>query len=436
MNILILGSGGREHAFAWKIKQSPQCKKLYVGSGNAGTALVGQNVALDPVSFPEIGDFVTANQIDLVVVGPEVPLAQGIKDYFEQRDDIRHVPLVGPGKKGALLESSKDFAKWFMQKYGIPTANHVTFDQTQVEQGLEYIKTQTLPIVLKADGLAAGKGVIICETHNEAGSVLKEMLLESKFGKASAKVVVEKFLEGVEISVFIATDGKSYKILPSAKDYKRIGENDTGPNTGGMGAISPVPFADPTFMDKVRWRIIDPTIEGLRLEGIDYRGFIFFGLINVEGNPQVIEYNARMGDPEAQAVFPRISSDLVDILMGCAQGTLDQVELTIDPRTACTVVMVSGGYPGSYRKGLPISGLDHAGDNLVFHAGTGFNNGSIVTNGGRVLAVTALGKDSRTAISSAYQTVKKINWDDVYYRKDIGQDLKAWANNPVETSTK
>ncbi len=435
MNILILGSGGREHAFAWKIKQSPKCKRLYIGPGNAGTGLIGENVSLDPNSFPEIGDFVVSNNIDLVVVGPEVPLALGIRDYFKHRDDICNVPLVGPDKKGAMLESSKDFAKQFMVKYGIPTADYATFNQKQLGQALDYLKQQKTPIVLKADGLAAGKGVVICSTLEESEKILKEMLLESKFGKASAKVVIEEFLSGVEISVFVVTDGSSYKILPSAKDYKRIGENDSGPNTGGMGAVSPVPFADESFMEKVEEHIIKPTINGLKAEQLDYKGFIFLGLINVNGKPMVIEYNARMGDPETQAVFPRITSDLVDLLLGCAQGTLDQVELTIDPKSACTVVMVSGGYPESYQKGLSIEGLDTPTDNLIFHAGTGSQDGHIITNGGRVLAITAFGNDLTSALRSVYDTADNIKWKDVYYRKDIGQDLLTMINKTLETSS-
>ncbi len=434
MNILILGSGGREHAFAWKLKQSPKCGQLYIGPGNAGTAMIGKNVPLDPNSFPEIGDFVVSNNIDLVVVGPEVPLALGIRDYFKQRDDLRQIPLVGPDQKGAMLESSKDFAKQFMVKYGIPTAAYATFDQSQLDQGLDYLKQQTTPIVLKADGLAAGKGVVICESLEEAERVLKEMLQESKFGKASAKVVVEEFLTGIEISVFILTDGTNYKILPSAKDYKRIGEHDTGPNTGGMGAVSPVSFANKEFMNIVEDTIIKPTIEGLKSEQIDYKGFIFLGLINVNGQPIVIEYNARMGDPETQVVFPRISSDLVDLLFGCTQGTLDQVELTIDAKCACTVVMVSDGYPEDYQKGFGISGLDKATENLVFHAGTSSQDGSILTNGGRVLAITASGNDLSAALNSAYSTVGQIDWEGVYYRKDIGQDLLTMTNKTLENS--
>jgi phosphoribosylamine--glycine ligase len=434
MNILILGSGGREHAFALKISQSPNCHNLFIAPGNAGTALLGKNLEIDPTEFSEIGDFIAENNVELVVVGPEVPLAKGIRDYLEQRADIQNIRIVGPGKNGAQLESSKDFAKQFMLKYGIPTARYATFDHAQVRQGLDYIRQQKVPVVLKADGLAAGKGVIICGTQDEAESVLKEMLLESKFGQAGNKVVVEEFLEGIEISVFVLTDGKSYKILPSAKDYKRIGDKDTGPNTGGMGAVSPVPFADSEFMEKVEKRIIIPTIEGLKAEGIDYCGFIFLGLINVDNDPMVIEYNARMGDPETQVVLPRISSDLVDLLWNTANSTLDQVKMDIDDRSACTVVMVSGGYPGKYEKGMPIKGLEEVTGNLVFHAGTRYEQDKVVTNGGRVLAITAYGENTVEAIKSAYGTVESLDWENVYYRKDIGQDLLQWPNKILQTS--
>ena len=435
MNILILGSGGREHAFAWKIAQSPKCGKLFIAPGNAGTGMVGENVPINPTSFPDIGAFVINNEIDLVVVGPEVPLALGIRDYFQQRSDLQHIPLVGPDQRAAQLESSKDFAKQFMAKYHIPTARYATFDQSQVEEGLKYLRNHDTPVVLKADGLAAGKGVVICESIEDAETVFKEMLLDSKFGEASAKVVVEEFLTGVEISVFVVTDGKSYKLLPSAKDYKRIGENDTGLNTGGMGAVSPVPFADESFMKKVEERIIKPTIEGIQSEGLSYCGFIFFGLINVDGDPKVIEYNARMGDPETQAVLPLVSSDLLDILVACTDGSLDQVDLTIDPKNACTVVMVAGGYPESYQKGAVINGLDKADQHLIFHAGTASKEGVVVTSGGRVLAITAFGESQQQAIASAYQGVNEIHWDNAYHRKDIGQDLLALANKPLETST-
>ena len=435
MNILIIGSGGREHAFAWKIKQSPKCENLFIAPGNAGTGIIGENVALDPTVFPEIGDFVVANSIGLVVVGPEVPLALGIRDYFEQRNDLKHIPFVGPGKAGATLESSKDFAKQFMLNHNIPTAKYATFDQSKYEEGLEYINSQKTPVVLKADGLAAGKGVVICETHSEAEDVFKEMLLESKFGQASAKVVVEEFLTGVEISVFVITDGNSYKILPSAKDYKRIGENDQGPNTGGMGAISPVPFADHSFMKKVEESIVRPTISGLKSEGIDYKGFIFLGLINVNGDPYVIEYNVRMGDPETQVVFPLISSDMVDLLLACATGSLDQTSLEIDPRCACTVVMVSGGYPDKYEKGKPITGIDAITDSIVFHAGTAMKDDAVVTNGGRVLAVTSYGGQPQEAMDISYESVRTIKWDNQYFRGDIGQDLIGWSNKTLETSS-
>jgi len=423
MNILILGSGGREHAFAWKLKQSPKCGHLYIAPGNAGTEKVGENVPIDPTDFPAIGSFVKEKQIELVVVGPEVPLALGVRDYFEARDDIKHIPLVGPNRQGALLESSKDFAKQFMVKHGIPTAGYATFDRSQLDEGIQHISTQSTPIVLKADGLAAGKGVVICDSHQQAEEVFTEMLVESKFGDASAKVVIEEFLDGVEISVFVVADGNSYKILPSAKDYKRIGEKDTGLNTGGMGAVSPVPFADSDFMKKVEEKIVKPTIQGLKSDGIDYRGFIFLGLINVKGEPMVIEYNVRMGDPETQAVLPRISSDLVELLLAGATGKLNEIELTIDPRAACTVVMVSGGYPEAYQKGMVIEGLGTTTNNLVFHAGTVQHQGRIVSNGGRVLAITALAPEIKDALQSAYYTVKTIKWQHAYYRNDIGQDL-------------
>ena len=435
MNILILGSGGREHAFAWKISQSPKCDKLFIAPGNAGTAAIAENIDISPTAFPEIGDFVIANQVDLVVVGPEVPLALGIKDYFLQHQELRNVLMVGPDKRAAQLESSKDFAKRFMMKYQIPTAAYTTFDQSQIDEGLEYLKSHQTPIVLKADGLAAGKGVVICNTNDEAETVFKEMLVESKFGQAGARVVVEEFMTGVEISVFVLTDGKSYKILPSAKDYKRIGEQDTGPNTGGMGAVSPVPFANESFMDKVKQDIIEPTIQGIQAEGLDYCGFIFLGLINVAGEPKVIEYNARMGDPETQAVLPRIDSDLVDLLVACASGHLDQVELEISPQCACTVVMVAGGYPGKYQKGLVIDGLDSSDESLVFHAGTSKTNEKTVTNGGRVLAITGFGDTIDQALKASYKAVDGISWEDVYYRKDIGKDMLEWLNKTLETST-
>ena len=434
MNILILGSGGREHTFAWKISQSPQCDKLFIAPGNAGTETIAENVNINPTSFPEIGDFAIANQVELVVVGPEVPLALGIKDYFSQRKDLQKILLVGPDKEGAQLESSKDFAKQFMVKYNIPTADYATFDQSQIEEGLNYLSTHDTPIVLKADGLAAGKGVVICDSRSEAEKVFKEMLVDSKFGQAGAKVVIEEFMTGVEISVFVLTDGNSYKILPSAKDYKRIGEQDTGLNTGGMGAVSPVPFAGKAFMDKVKDQVIEPTIAGIKSEGLDYRGFIFLGLINVGGEPKVIEYNARMGDPETQVVFPRIHSDMVDLLVACADGQLDQVELEIDPRSACTVVMVAGGYPGKYHKGTAINGLESSEDSLIFHAGTTKIDEIVVTNGGRVLAVTGFGDTPEQALKTAYATVSTITWKDVYFRKDIGQDILALSNKTLETS--
>ena len=398
MNILILGSGGREHAFAWKIAQSPKCSQLYVAPGNAGTAGIATNVPLSPLDFKEIGSFVLEKEINMVVVGPEEPLARGIQNYFKSDPLLQSIPFVGPDQQGAQLEASKDFAKQFMFRHGIPTAAYRTFDRDHLSEGLEYIKTQSLPIVLKADGLAAGKGVVICTSHQQAQETLTEMLAHAKFGAASERVVIEEFLEGIEISTFVLTDGNSYKILPSAKDYKRIGEGDTGLNTGGMGAVSPVPFADRDFLQKIEDRIIKPTIQGLKEEDIDYKGFIFLGLINVNGDPKVIEYNVRMGDPETQVVLPRINSDLVELLLATAQGKLAQSSLQLDPRTATTVVMVSGGYPGSYEKGHAINGLASELPALVFHAGTRKQQGQVVTYGGRVLAVTSFGEQYTRSI--------------------------------------
>ena len=423
MNILIIGSGGREHAFAWKIAQSPKCSQLYVAPGNAGTQEIARNLSLDPLNFQEIGDFVTQNNINLVIVGPEEPLARGIRDHFKNQQDLRDIPIVGPDKRGAQLEASKDFAKQFMIRHGIPTAAYKTFDRQQLSAALDYIKAQPLPIVLKADGLAAGKGVVICSSHQEAADTLTDMLAHSKFGAASERVVVEEFLSGIELSTFVLTDGHSYKILPSAKDYKRIGEGDTGLNTGGMGAVSPVPFADEEFLNKVEELIVKPTIKGLKSEGIDYKGFIFLGLINVNNEPKVIEYNVRMGDPETQVVLPRISSDLVELLLAAAQGNLEQYNLSLDPRTATTVVMVSGGYPGNYQKGLPIKGLDSNLPGMVFHAGTKAEADRVVTHGGRVLAVTSFGHNIREALNGSYKRIAEIDWPNANYRKDIGQDL-------------
>ncbi len=431
MNILILGSGGREHAFAWKLVASPKCERLYVAPGNAGTAKLAENLAVDPNDFPAVAAQVIAKDIHLVIVGPEEPLARGVRDYFDQHSQLKKVLLVGPGKEGALLESSKDFAKRFMNKYGIPTARHRTFNLETLEEGLEYLRGQEMPIVLKADGLAAGKGVVICQSLNEAERVLHEMLAEAKFGTASSQVVVEQFLDGIEVSVFVLTDGNHYKVLPEAKDYKRIGDGDTGPNTGGMGAISPVPFVDREFMQKVEQQIIIPTIEGLKHEDIHYRGFIFLGLINVEGNPMVIEYNVRMGDPETQAVLPRLKTDMVDLMTACARGKLSEVSIEIDRRSSATVVMVSGGYPDTYQKGYPISGLEQETSSVIFHAGTNLRAGTVHTNGGRVLAITSLDGVLENALDNVYQTVSNIAWEDANYRRDIGQDLLVNSNKSV-----
>lgn len=429
MNILILGSGGREHALAWKISQSSQCESLYLAPGNAGTAAFAENVKLfegdfNTASFKSIASFAEEKNISLIVVGPEVPLVAGIKDYFNSRTDLPHIKVVGPDKAGAMLEGSKDFAKDFMQRHHIPTAQSRTFTQAQLREGLKYIETQALPVVLKADGLAAGKGVIICETYQQAKDTLEEMLAHRKFGQASEKVVIEDYLDGIELSVFVLTDGQNYKLLPEAKDYKRIGEQDTGPNTGGMGAVTPVPFADSAFMQKVQERIVEPTIAGLKKDAIDYQGFIFIGLMNVKGAPYVIEYNVRLGDPEAEVIIPRIESDFVSLLMAAVDQTLDQATLKISENTATTVVMVSEGYPGSYEKGKKITGLADTGQALVFHAGTTSESDTILTNGGRVIAVTGMGKSMEEALKISYDGAEKIRWDGMYYRKDIGKDLQ------------
>ncbi len=424
MNILLLGSGGREHAFAWKIVQSPNCTRLFVAPGNAGTADIATNIALSATDFEGLFQFVLANSIDMVVVGPEEPLVKGIVDFFRSKPETADLPIVGPSQVGATLEGSKDFSKRFMQRNGIPTAAYETFTADQLEAGLAYLEKQNLPIVLKADGLAAGKGVLICLTLEEAKASLREMLVDAKFGDASSKVVVEEFLTGIELSVFVATDGKSYKILPEAKDYKRIGEGDTGLNTGGMGAVSPVIFADPDFMKKVEERVVKPTISGLEKEGIDYKGFLFIGLMNDEEDPFVIEYNVRMGDPETEAVLPRIQSDFVNLLSSIAKGTLSDYQIEISPDYSTTVVMVSGGYPGSYEKGFPISLPAEKTESVIFHAGTTVNaEQQLVNQGGRVIAVTGSGKTLEEALGKTFGTVEKISWNKAYYRKDIGQDL-------------
>ena len=423
MNILIIGNGGREHAMAWKIRQSPNCDKLYVAPGNAGTALVAENVDIGVNDFHKLGRFCQDRTIELVVVGPEAPLVNGIRDYFESDPWLKDILIVGPGKVGAQLEGSKDFSKQFMVRNEIPTAKARTFGISDIEEAFDYIATCKPPIVLKADGLAAGKGVIISLSQAEAKAVIKDMLVNKKFGEASAKVLIEEFLSGIELSVFVLTDGKHYVILPEAKDYKRIGEGDSGPNTGGMGAVSPVVFATREFMRKVEETVVIPTIAGLNREAIDYKGFIFVGLMNVGGNPYVIEYNARMGDPETQAVITRIQSDLVDLLSATARGELKDQKLEIDPRHAVTVALVSKGYPGEYKKGNSIRGLEEENKALIFHAGTKKDNGSIVTDGGRVLAVTGKGDSLQEAREEAYSLARKISWDGLYFRKDIGTDL-------------
>ncbi|SFB25061.1 phosphoribosylamine--glycine ligase [Algoriphagus aquimarinus] len=424
MNILLLGSGGREHAFAWKIVQSNNCTQLYVAPGNAGTENIATNVNISITDFDAIRDFITSENIGLVVVGPEEPLVKGIVDYLLAQPETAEIPVVGPSQLGATLEGSKDFSKRFMQRNNVPTAAYETFTAAQLDAGLAYLDKQNLPIVLKADGLAAGKGVLICLTLEEAKASLKEMLLDKKFGEASSKVVIEEFLTGIELSVFVATDGKNYKILPEAKDYKRIGEGDTGLNTGGMGAVSPVIFADEAFMAKVEEKVVKPTVEGLAKENIPYKGFLFIGLMNNDGEPQVIEYNVRMGDPETEAVLPRIESDFLDLLHGIGTGTLDSYELKISPDYATTVVMVSGGYPGSYEKGKVISLPESVVGAEIFHAGTGRNDkGELVNQGGRVIAVTGRGESLQEALSNAFTTVKGITWDQAYYRKDIGMDI-------------
>lgn len=423
MNILIIGNGGREHALAWKIRQSPLCSKLYVAPGNAGTALEAENVAIAIDDFEKIGQFCIANSIELVVVGPEGPLVLGIRDYFESTSALSSILLVGPGKLGAQLEGSKDFSKQFMVRNGIPTAKAATFKASDLNQAFDYISSCKPPIVLKADGLAAGKGVVICLSQAEAKAVIKEMLVNKKFGEASAKVLIEEFLNGIEVSVFVLTDGKDYVILPEAKDYKRIGEGDTGPNTGGMGAVSPVVFANDSFMKRVDEEVVKPTIAGLQKDNIEYKGFIFVGIMNVGGTPYVIEYNARMGDPETQAVMPRIKNDFVELLVACAKGELKGKHVEKEEHFAVTLALVSGGYPGDYEKGKVIGGLSPAKKALVFHAGTKHHNGNVLTDGGRVLAISGKGNTLEEARKQAYDAASEINWDGLYFRKDIGLDL-------------
>jgi phosphoribosylamine--glycine ligase len=425
MNILLLGSGGREHALAWKLSESPDCTSLYIAPGNAGTELCGTNVDISPVDFPAIKLFCQVSNIDMVIVGPEEPLVKGIYDYFKADPAIQSIPVIGPSAQAAKLEGSKAFAKDFMTRHKIPTASYREFDLDNYAEGVDYLQAHTLPIVLKADGLAAGKGVIIAQNHVEAMAEFELMLQQSKFGEASKKVVVEEFLTGVELSVFVLTDGKDFLILPEAKDYKRIGEGDTGLNTGGMGAVSPVPFADNIFMEKVRTRIIEPTIRGLQEEQLEYKGFVFIGLISVDNEPYVIEYNCRLGDPETEVVIPRLKNDLISLFNAVANGTLNEVKVEIDHRSAATVMLVSGGYPGNYDTGFEIHGLDilNEDDVMVFHAGTKEKGNEVVTNGGRVLAVTAYGAGIKEAVTRSLKIIEFIEFDGMYYRRDIGYEF-------------
>ena len=423
MNILILGSGGREHAFALKLSESHKVNRLFVAPGNAGTSQIATNIKISPTDFEAVKQTVLSNQIQMVVVGPEAPLVDGIHDFFLTDKELKNIAVIGPKKDGALLEGSKDFSKQFMEKHNIPTAKYQSFTEDTLDEGKRFLETLKPPYVLKADGLAAGKGVLILDSLEDAKSELEEMLTNQKFGDASSKVVIEEFLNGMELSVFVLTDGKSYKILPSAKDYKRISEGDKGLNTGGMGAISPVHFATEDFLRKVEERVVIPTINGLQKDGIDYRGFVFIGLMNVDGNPQVIEYNVRMGDPETEVVIPRITSDLFDLFEGVAHQTLDKKTITINPNIATTVMLVSGGYPENYEKDKEITGLEAISDSTIYHAGTIINNDTIVTNGGRVMAITSFGATIKEALDKTYKSITKIHFEKMNFRKDIGFDL-------------
>ena len=423
MNILILGAGGREHAFALKLSESKKITQLFVAPGNAGTDTIATNVQINPTDFEAVKETVLQHKIQMVVVGPEGPLVEGVHDFFLADSELKEIPVIGPKKDGALLEGSKDFSKQFMQKHGIPTARYQSFTKENLTDGFTFLETLAPPYVLKADGLAAGKGVLILNDLQEAKAELEEMVSNQKFGTASSTVVIEEFLKGIELSVFVLTDGKSYKILPSAKDYKRIGEGDTGLNTGGMGAISPVPFADDAFLSRVEELVVKPTIKGLQKDGIDYRGFIFIGLMNDHGNPSVVEYNVRMGDPETEAVLPRIASDLYELFDGVAKQTLHEKSFSVLPKTATTVMLVSGGYPEAYQNGKEITGVEAVKDSIVFHAGTKTESGKTLTNGGRVMAVTSLGDSIEEALAKTYASIEKINFENMNYRKDIGFDL-------------